>query len=390
MPSLGRHLRDFARQHGVRRTTEFFREARKQRKIQPQQISLRDLAEGLLGPSWATKLARRESPLREASEAVDASAFSNITGQLLIDQVKERYQSADFIADQLVEVMPVTNGNLGTNKVPWLSDVIDAPSKLTAGEEYPFSQFSEQYVVLPAPEKYGLICGVTFEMIFSDLTKQAMDAAGSVGRRIGISKEERVLRVVLGLLNNHVWNGTTYNTYLTAGNWINKVSSQQLTDWTSLNAVEQLFANMLDPVTGKAIDVPADEMALLVMPFRKYNAKRAIFATETRSGDITTGAGNQEIAPNPLDKQYPILSSKFAYQLLLGSGLTAAQAQDYWYCGAFKKAFAYRQVFPLTIVEAPPQNLMQFRQDIVLAIKASEYGVAGVMDPRYVAQSINT
>jgi hypothetical protein len=155
--------------------------------------------------------------------------------------------------------------------------------------------------------------------------------------------------------------------------------------------LEQLAANMLDPVTGKVIDIPIQEMKLIVQPYRKYNAKRAIGATNTRSGSYSTTQQNPMLdAPNPIDVQYPILTSKFLYQLLINSGLTALQAQEYWYLGAFTKAFCYRQVYPMQTVVAPPMNPMEFLQDIVLATKSQEFGVAGVMDPRFAFQSTNT
>lgn len=396
---LGQFLRNFARQHGVDRTVQYFQEARRPRAgrqgqsgpvIEEHQISLRDLAEGLMGPNWATKF-RKPFHLLEAAEAVDSSTFSAITGQLFVDIVKEKYNSPDFIGDELVTVYPVANGNLATHLVPSHSQVVDPPKKIQQGQPYDFSTFLPLSTTLPAPEKRGEICAVTFEMIYADLTRQALDSAAGVGRRVGIDREERILKVVLGLVNNYIFNLTSFNTYQTS-TWTNTTSGNVLNDWQSLNIVEQMAANMLDPITGKVIDIPITEMKLLVMPYRKYNAKRALTATNTRSGTYPTSTpvGNIVDAPNPIDVQYQILTSKFAYQLLLASGLTAVQAQEYFFLGAFKKAFAYRQVYPLQTIQAPPNNPYEFLQDIVVAVKAQEFGVAGVMDPRFSFQSTNT
>lgn len=389
--SVGRHLREFTESHGLDKTITYLREALEEGKIVKDQISVRDLAEGFMGGNWEDKLRRRQARVfTEASEAVDSSGFVAITGQLLINEIKQKYKSADFVGDSLVEVIPITNGNLGTQRTPYLSDVIDEPQQVQQGKEYPQTSISPQYIDYPAPEKRGQICAVTFETIFSDLTRQMLDSAGSVGRRLGINREERILRVVLGIVNNHSWNGSSYNTYQASTPWINVKSSNELVDWTDLNEAEQLFVNMLDPVTGKPIDITPN--AILVMPAYYYSARRVTRATETRSGDITSGAGNQTVAPNPLDNDYRIAKSAFAYKLLTdtvangGAGIAAADAKKYWYIGDFKKAFVYRQVYPLRTVEAPPLNPMDFKQDIALAVKASEFGVAAVRDPRYVVK----
>lgn len=381
--SLGHYLAKFRDQHGVQKTVQFFQQAVKEGKVTRDQISLRNLAEGLLGYDWTTGVMR----VRESWAAIDPSAFSNITGQLLINEVKDRYKAADFIGEQLVDTVKITNGNLGTQKTPWLSAIVDAPDVLHPQQQYPFSVFQEQWITYPAPIKRGMICAVTMEMIFSDLTGQAMEAARAVAERLAIQKEENILNVVLGLTNNHIWNDTSYSTYVSTP-WDNTITSNTLVNWESLNVVEQQLAGMTDPVSGKAIMIKPS--ALLVMPYRKYNAKRVLNATETRSGDITTGTGDQILSVNPLDTKYPVLASQYAYNLLVASGVSAANAREYFYLGDFKKAFVYREVHPLDTVQAPPYYIRQFEQDIAVAVRCSEYGVAGVRDPRFVCQSINS
>lgn len=386
--SLGRNLRRFCESHGAKKTGKYFSDALREGRIRQSQISIRDLAESLLGPSWPQRLQGGQALLREANEAVDVSAFSNITGQLLVNEIQKKYESADFIGLQLCETIPITNGNLGSQKVPWLSKLSQAPKQLQPLEQYPHAQFSEQWITYPAPKKYGLNCAVSMEMIFADLTNQVFESAGDVGERLGQQQEEDILSVVLGLTNNHTWNDTSYNTYLTSGSWVNVVSGVTLTDWTVVNQVEQKFVEITDPVTAKPIKIKPD--AMLVMPWRYYNAKRVLSATETRSGDITTGDGNQTVANNPLETAYPVLKSPNAYKLLTDSGVSSANAREYWYLGQFKKAFVWRQVYPLKVVEAPPNNPAEFNQDIAYQVKAGLFGAPGVRDPRYVCKVYNS
>ena len=387
---LGQKLKKLTESYGITKTAKFLGDAIRDKKVSKHSISIRQLAESFLGHNWAENLYRYNSGVRvqEASEGVDASSFTAITGQLLVNEIKDKFDLAKLIGDDVCETIPVTNGNLKEQKVPWLSNVIDSVEKVEEGMPYPHTTFSPNYIEYPAIEKIGKICAVTMEAIYSDLTGQILDSAGSVGTYCGLAREERILKVVLGLVNNHKWNGTSYNTYLSSGAWANLVGNFVLKDWTSVNTLEQLFTNMLDPNTGKNILIEPKQM--LVMPANRYRAIRAFSANVTRSGDFATSGNPDQIeAPNPLDKDYQILTSPHARRLLTESGVSTSIADSYVFLGDFKKAFIWREAKPLTVVEAPAQNPREFEQDIALAVKASLMGVAAVRDPRYVVFGVN-
>lgn len=387
---LGNKLKKLTESYGITKTAKFLGDAIREKKISKHSISIRQLAESFLGHNWAENLYRYNSGVRvqEASEGVDASSFTAITGQLLVNEIKDKFDLAKLIGDDVCETIPVTNGNLKEQKVPWLSNVIDSVEKVEEGMPYPHTTFSPNFIEYPAIEKIGKICAVTMEAIYSDLTGQILDSAGSVGTYCGLAREERILRVVLGLVNNHKWNGSSYNTYLSSGAWTNTVGNFVLKDWTSVNTLEQLFTNMLDPNTGKNILIEPKQM--LVMPANRYRAIRAFSANVTRSGDFATSGNPDQIeAPNPLDKDYQILTSPHARRLLTEAGVSTSIADSYVFLGDFKKAFIWREAKPLTVVEAPAQNPREFEQDIALAVKASMMGVAAVRDPRYVVFGVN-
>lgn len=376
-------LKQVCEQNGVQATVNTLKEAIADKKITPSDFSLRRMAEAFIGHNWHDVLENRMTRVQESSEAVSASLFTAITGQLLVNEIKEKYQLASFIGDQLATTVPVTNGNLGTQKVPYLSDVRDLGEKLEEGEPYPQTQFAGQYITYPGVEKHGRICAVSMEAIYSDLTTQILDSARSVGTYLGLTREYKILQVVLGVTNNHSWNGTSYNTYLTTGSWVNTLATYSLTDWTSINSLEQLFVNMVDPVTGYPILIEPKQM--LVMPALKYQARSIVNATEVQRGNYaTTGEPVRTQASNPLDRDYQILTSPHALKALTDSGVSAANANGRVYLGDFKKAFVWREAMPLKVVEAPPLNPLEFNQDIALAVKASWMGVAGVRDPRFV------
>lgn len=410
MPNLGKTLRTWAETHGQRSAIQMFSEALESRRISTTDISLRELAESYLGPDWAGQLQllnRNPGALRplvdgevafaESGDAVDSSAFPNITGQILFNEVKAQYEAGDMIGDQLTSVVPVVNGNLGTQKVPYLSPAVDPLTgqlrTVHQGEPYPHTEFQEQYITYPAIRKFGQICAVTMEAIYSDLTGQIRESAGSVGLRIRQEKEEVILRTVLGIDNSYSFNGTSYNTYQASTPWINTVGSTPFLDWSSLNSAEQLLMQMTDPVTGKPIKIQAKQ--LLVMPAKYYTFMRTLNAIEVRTGD---GASNTQAtyAASPLAMNYPLLKSQYARQLLitsaanLGAGLTATQADEYWYLGDFKRAFVWRQYLPFETFVAPPLAPEEFHNDIILQVKAREAGVAGVRDPRFVVRMYST
>ena len=90
MKSLGKKLKEFGQQNGLAKTKQYFSESIAKGDINPRGISLRGLAEGIIGDDWADQLNRFNGPDRvfmEATEAVDASNFAAITGQILITTV---------------------------------------------------------------------------------------------------------------------------------------------------------------------------------------------------------------------------------------------------------------------------------------------------------------
>lgn len=394
---MGYQFKSMVKTHGVEATKAALIESVQTGKLSRQKVNvlLPDLARQFLGDN--AYLAERalkcavagRFDLLEAGVAQDASAFSNITGQLLVTEIKAKYDSPEFVASKLVRVVPNPGGNLREHVIPKLSDVIDEGTKLQSMEEYPLTTFAEEWVTMPAPERRGQICAVDFGMLYSDLTGQAMDSAGSVGRAIGYGKEKRVLSVILGQSGSFYWKGTSYTTYVTTAGvpgYINKITSNTITNYTHINSIEQLFWKMTDPTTGRSIY--ARPTAILCMPEKRYELKNVLKAVSVRSGDITTGTGDQLEAPNPLDIDYPVYTSPIARAILSAASVSDANIKETVIMADFNKAFGYREVYPLQTEVAPPNNMLEFKQDIVLAVKAKEFGVPFVYDPRYAVQSL--
>lgn len=343
------------------------------------------LGSELLGPNYKQKLYESRGRIYENQGGVQAGDFVDITGQLLVDTVKDMYEQAALIGDKLSTTVQVTNGNLNEHKVPYLGMAATEPTIINEGEVYPQSSFGPYWVTLAACEKFGSVMSVTKEMLFSDLTKQVYDAAKSIATRAAIFREEKILKALLGITNNHKWNDVAYNTYLTSGAWVNKKTNFALNTVADIDGLAQIFVDMVDPSTGKPIVIEPKDM--FVARANLLQANLLYGAKEMRAGDITSGQGYQVVGPNPLNalnEQYEVHWSRFSRKLLTDSGLSTSQADSLVILGDFKKAIYWREAWPLQVQEAPANNPAMFHQDIDLQIKVSASGVAGVMDPRFV------
>jgi hypothetical protein len=351
--------------------------------LNPSDFSIRDLAEGLVdnGREWVDSMdPRRGSSVMESMDAIDSTAFSNITGQLLINEVMQGYQSPAFAVSQMFKTIST---RLSGERIPGIGDIGDKAQSVGEGENFPHVGVSEDYIDTPATDKKGLIVPVTKEAIFFDRTGLLLERARKVGEALGLNKEKRCIDVLIGAVNNYKWKGTTYNTYQASTPWVNVLAGADyaLTDWTDVDAAEQLFAEMLDPNTGEPIMLSGSQ--LLGSPALNHTINRITNATEIRY----TGASapTETIARNPVTG-YTGTTSAFLYHRMVASGLTADQAKATWLMGDINGAFAYMENWPITVVQAPQNSEAEFNQDIVARFKASERGAAAVRDPRKVVK----
>lgn len=319
------------------------------------------------------------------SRRVDLTAFANISGQIVYTRLLAAYNSPAFALSRLIDTIPT---KFDGEKIPGMQPLDpDAVGTVAPGMPYPHAGFGERYIETPSTTKRGFIVPVTKEAIFFDRTHMVLKNAAEVGEALGVNKEKRIAQLIAGIVNNYRENGAAYNTYQTAAPWINSAAGGDLIDWTDIDELEQMFSDMLDPTTGEPIVINPENMTLLTMPARNHAARRIINATEIQVGD---GAANTTAtrAGNTVS-QYAHVSSRFLYRALIASGVTAVNAAKYHFLGDFKKAFAYMENWPITVTRAPTNSEAEFNADIVARFKASERGVAAVLDPRFVARKIN-
>lgn len=377
----------------VKEASDVICKAIKAKKITRENVSFRDIGEAVLGyEAMATIRDSQPDVVGEATkenvDPVSLSLFTNITGLLVLQDVVQEYQSPDFIGDLLVRNETSKEDN---TRQPGLANIDDDAIEVKEGEEYPDTKFGEDYIDIPKSIKVGLKIGLTREALFFDRTGDLVRKAQQVGNRIATNREKRILRVVLGITNPFTRKGVARNTYVASGGTEprpNKLASTKFTDWNSLETAYNLFIAMNDDRTvGEPIQVRPN--TILASPGKEWNINRILNSSEVRTTSqsaVVTTIGASPIA----GKGLKVITSPWVDNLLVANGATISQAREYWEIGDFKKAFVYRTVFPLQVIQAAPNDYMNFERDVVAQWRGSERGVCYVEAPWNVAQFYDT
>ncbi len=371
---------------GAEKTVRHLSEALEKKELRSEDFSIRDLAEGLIpgGHHWIRELDPRSGggPLVLEGDGIDASAFLNVTGQVIFSKILESYTQESFLLSKVVETIPT---RMNGEKLPGASGISDKSAEIAAGMPYPNVGFGEDYIETPATTKRGLIVPVTKEAVFFDRTNLILSRAAEVGEVLALNKEKRILDMVLGIANTFKWNGKSYNTYAETANdvGINMLKTNPLADWANIEKAENLFTNMVDPATKDPILIEPN--TVLVMPQKRGTAHRLFNASEVSYLASDSATTTMSAIPNPF-KNYGVISSRLAYRRLLDSGVAATAAEGYWYIGDFRKAFAYMENWPITITQSPLGSEADFNQDILVRFKASERGTPAIINPRFVVK----
>lgn len=393
-----RELRRMAELDGVAATVDHLSESVEAGHLTPRDFSFKGLFQALVvnkdgvnvGNDVLEECCDPRGPqklLSENTNAVDTSHFANVSGLLTVRQAMAGYQAEEFVFTNMIPTMQATRQLERLNGV---TDIGDAALIVNEGKPYPTAGVNEDWVDLPRMLKRGFIVPITKEAIFFDETADLLRKASDLGRAFGINKEKRAIDCFIDentTAHRYKWRGATYATYQTSTPWINSKTSNALVDWTDIDAVEQLFANMVDPNTGEPINVMAD--TIVVHPSLEATAMRildAIGIAYHSQGYPTNAAALATNAPNPIGRngsrystRYKVVSSRF-----LGPRL--ATDTD-WFLANPAKAFAYREAWPATSAQAPINSEMEFNNDIAFRFKISEMGAYATIDPRYTAKS---
>lgn len=375
-------LRNAYQEHGAEQACHDLREWFQQKKLRPEDFSIRLLFEHLVGrePGDGRRILDLMDPRRksggfgllEAAGAVDMGAFSNITGQIIYSKILDSLQSPDLLWPELVEVVntPFPDGE----KIPGIGGIGDEAELVDEGQPYPEAGVNEEYVETVAPKKRGFRISVTKEITIFDRTGLLLKRCSDVGRWAGLKIEKEVLDLVTGQVNNYKRNGTATNTYLTSGAYVNTVASNALVDWTDLENSELTLVAITDPNTGEPVSLMPN--TIIVPPALRRTAERILNATEIQHVDNRANATTYRTngSANPYKGSLKVLSSQYV-KLRTGSDTT-------WFHGDPKGSFAWMQNWDVTPEQMGSNSQLAFERDIVAQHKVSWRAVAQVLEPR--------
>ena len=369
-----RELRKRIELDGAENTAQHITEALKQGDLKPDDFSIRELAESFL-PGGLTQTEQMEVLTEDA-----AIPFVQTVGAVIDTKIKESYNQEAFAASKLVRTIPT---RLNGEKIHMLGTVSGSNLAVAAGSSYSTADIHAGYIETPITTKHGLIIPVTKEAVFFDQTHHILERAAEVGELLALNKEKRILDMILGITNTFKQNGTVRDTYYTGESshpWKNLLADNELLNWESIEAAEDLFGNMVDPITNDPILIEPN--AVLVMPPKRNLAHRLFYASSVSYEDAASSTISS--IRNPFAK-YRLVSSRLAYQRLK-SQLSITDPEKIWILGNFRKAFAYMENWGITVTRSTAGDDADFTKDIIVRFKASERGTPAVIDPRYVVK----
>ncbi len=392
-------LRKLKTKHGSKWLSEHLCEnllSEEKDSLQPGDVSFTELMRAIIGDSVFQEVFTpgSKSLYYEEVSGVDSTAFTAITSTIISAKVLMAFNEEVDMASALIGVEP--NTKIRNEQRPGMSNLADETLTVREQEPYTTFGFGEEYQNFPDGEKHGLIVAVTKELIFFDQTNLALNRAQAVGKAVGMNKANRIWDVVLGVTNNYNFSGNAYNTYYPRGSgapWAN-IHNRALETWRDIDIAERLWDLMTDPATGEPIDIGGGK-TILVMPAREATARYILNATATSqnlaSVGLTAPIGVSTNDGNPVSAYTLAPASRRARNRLTVAGVMPREvADDVWILGDFKKAFVYRENWPITLSQQATGSDAEFEQDIILRFKASERGVAVVMQPREVLLSAGT
>lgn len=323
--------------------------------------------------------------LREAAGAVSTAAFQNISGQIVYGMTLEKYNAPEFV---ITRSIPERQGNVsGFEKIAGITPIGDETGEVGEGKNYPLMGVGENWIFFIEPKKKGGIVPLTKEAVFYDRTGQLVEMAGDVGYSYGQQLEKAATDCVIDeneTVHRYNWRGTVIATYgdnSGTHTWDNLQASNTLSDWTDIQAANQLLRLMLDPFTGEPILFPPTH--LYVPTGLEWTARQILTATtiqRTTPGYATTGDPSKGEAANPV--------ASLGLQLVTTPYMEFRMATDTsWYMGNPSKAFVRNVHWPMQVDQAPANNSDEFDRDIVMKFKVSGKQNFQTKEPRAMVKS---
>ncbi len=110
--------------------------------------------------------------------AVQYSDFSNITGQIIYNQILAAYEQEDFAFTKMI---PTTPTPFNGERIAGIGDIGNEAEVVPESKPYPTVGVNEDWIDTPVTTKRGMILPLTKEAAFFDRTGVLLQRANKVG-----------------------------------------------------------------------------------------------------------------------------------------------------------------------------------------------------------------
>ena len=337
-------------------------------KIKLNDWSLRELHEAFCGDNVKSFLSQTpgyqyQSSVKEAD--VQSSAFSNLIGVLLTNEVIAAYDAVPKIGDSLVKVY---KSKLKDERMAGFS-AQDEPGDVNEDQEYPTDGLSDKYVTLPDPKKKGRVIYVTEEAIFYDQTAQLIERAQGIGAKIA---EVREKRIISGVTGGHVCYSPLGVPTALYGGAPQLVAANALVDWTDLEKAELDGLGAMVDEKGAKITVRA---TMILVPRALYRtATRLLNATQVSHLTNTSTIDTYSVNPYRPGELVPVMSDFVS---------TYTSNNTSWFIGDPTKQFRWKEVYPIQTFRLMDNSILEFTKDVKFAYKVRYKGDIFAIDNKY-------
>lgn len=390
MPIKGQNLRDLILSEGSRGFAVKLHRLLDEKKIDPGDISYRELAEacGVLDSLRAASSGDVSLLREDGAQGVSSALFPIVTSNLIHRHVIMGYENDEgWIGDRLVTVVPST---LRNQKIAGFK-ALAGPEEVAEGHPYPDSTFAEKYVT-SKETKEGRILSINEELIQFDQTGEINRRAMMLGYYIRQEKERTQVRGAIdadgSTSGKEIYrpSGTGEALYATDGsnyNWVgsgNTTSSSYnsavpLVDHTDIDEIRAYRATEIkdDRVDGTTRPIVSKANQLLVPESLRGTARRIANTTQLRN---TTG--ETMLVPNP-NPELEVLHSPFI-------DAEGGQAVNDWFLGDFPKQFVWTEIWPVQTFLQRSDGPLAFERDVVLRVKVRYYAGLSATDTVWVTK----
>lgn len=318
--------------------------------------------------------------LVEAAGAITTSDFSNITGQIVYNELIRPLTPEDYPFQSMIRTQSTP---FDGEKIAGIAGLGDVAEIVPERQEFPLVGVTEDFIETPSTKKRGLRVALTKEALFFDRTSQLLSQASDVGKSLIINKEKRAIDCIIDentTAHRYKWRGTTYASYQTTTPWDNVTASNALLDWTDVDAADQTFNSIVDPNTGEPVVVMGN--TLICAKGLEQTALRIRNATEitvVTPGYAVSANPNETRAPNPFGGKFNVVSSRlFASRLATDTD---------WFYGDPSEYARYMENWPITVSVQGAGSDDEHKRDIITSYRGSERGAYSVTQPRVMQKS---